>query len=353
MTVINIQSGFSIFEVFFDKMRWKYEPFAELAAKKRTEVLVLKDGYQLFRTSDLGTALTNLDSTPISDLQSICKALTPSQETVLSIDQELCFKHELEVPSAAALKIDAIVNYEIERVMPFTADQIFLGWYRASPHEMNDKIKIAILVIRKEIINPIVAAMKQSGINPIAITVRDSENPAFSIALTLDGKAFEASLFKSWLKGLGLALSTVVIAGLVISATVWNHQSDQESLVALQTSKFEQDATSVRKQIESLNLHNTSISTLQNRKRLLLNRVSIIEELSKLLPDDTYLDSLSVEALSVRIDGSSPNPESLIQILENSNLFQNVVFVSPSFRNPGDAKSHFSIKLQLEQKGKT
>ena len=77
-------------------------------------------------------------------------------------------------------------------------------------------------------------------------------------------------------------------------------------------------------------------------------RLEIIEELSQILPDTAHLDGVSIESNRLVADGSAATPEHLISALESSLLFQNVTFSAPVFRNPGEEKSHFSIRLELE-----
>ena len=63
----------------------------------------------------------------------------------------------------------------------------------------------------------------------------------------------------------------------------------------------------------------------------------------------TYLENVSIDPTQIKIDGASTNPEKLIPLLENSTLFQNVVFAAPSFRNPAELKTRFSVTFGLEQ----
>ena len=76
--------------------------------------------------------------------------------------------------------------------------------------------------------------------------------------------------------------------------------------------------------------------------------VAVIEELSRILPDDAYVNGISIDTGRVVADGAAAAPEPLIALFEASPHFSNVSFNAPVFRNPGEAKSRFSIKLELE-----
>ena len=125
-------------------------------------------------------------------------------------------------------------------------------------------------------------------------------------------------------------------------------QSHLLATIDAQIAAVEKDAADVRSRLEQIKAKSAEISGLQARKLAAAGRLEIIEELSRILPDEAYLDGVSIESNHIVADGSAATPEHLISSLESSSLFQNVAFSSPVFRNPGEEKSHFSIRLELE-----
>ncbi len=65
------------------------------------------------------------------------------------------------------------------------------------------------------------------------------------------------------------------------------------------------------------------------------------------MPDDAFLEGMTVDGKTLTADGAAAAPELLIAELEASPLFENVVFAAPVFKNPGEIKSRFSIRLEL------
>ncbi|MBV8620766.1 MAG: PilN domain-containing protein, partial [Curvibacter sp.] len=86
---------------------------------------------------------------------------------------------------------------------------------------------------------------------------------------------------------------------------------------------------------------------------LLQDRVEplrILDALTKALPDDTYLATLSVHGQKVVFSGQTANAAALMQKLSNETLFHDVRAPSPALKTPGSNKETFSIELTLDLK---
>lgn len=83
---------------------------------------------------------------------------------------------------------------------------------------------------------------------------------------------------------------------------------------------------------------------LEEKKKLVAPAVVVLEELSSLLPDDTYLTELSFESDQLRITGVSTNAVGLVPLLEGSGHFKNASFYVPTTRLSGSTSDRFSIE---------
>lgn len=76
--------------------------------------------------------------------------------------------------------------------------------------------------------------------------------------------------------------------------------------------------------------------------------VLLLDTLTKILPDDTYLGTLDVTGLKVRIVGLTTNAAALMQSLGAQNGFRDVRAPVPAVRNPGATLENFNIEFQLD-----
>jgi general secretion pathway protein L len=76
-------------------------------------------------------------------------------------------------------------------------------------------------------------------------------------------------------------------------------------------------------------------------------KLEILKELTGILPNDAWLTNLAFDENRVVINGFASSASSLIPILDNSSLFQNVEFASPITKGMNSSE-RFKIKLEIE-----
>jgi general secretion pathway protein L len=85
-------------------------------------------------------------------------------------------------------------------------------------------------------------------------------------------------------------------------------------------------------------------SELGDLKRHKPVAVRVLEQLSRALPDDTYLNELHLEADQLRIAGVSGRAAELVPILERSGHFRKAAFYAPTTRMVGRRTDQFYIQ---------
>src|SRR5262249_52957919 len=88
---------------------------------------------------------------------------------------------------------------------------------------------------------------------------------------------------------------------------------------------------------------------LETKKRLTPTAVVVLDELSSILPDGTYLTDLTFEAGRLRITGVSNNAAELVPIIEGSGKFKNAAFYAPTTRQNDGSNDRFSIETTVLQ----
>jgi general secretion pathway protein L len=78
-----------------------------------------------------------------------------------------------------------------------------------------------------------------------------------------------------------------------------------------------------------------------------ISLIELLDELTKIIPDDTSLARFSVDENIVRIQGSSTSASKLIAILDASEDFNEVDFVAPVTKNTETDKDNFTIQIKL------
>jgi general secretion pathway protein L len=87
---------------------------------------------------------------------------------------------------------------------------------------------------------------------------------------------------------------------------------------------------------------------LERRKRETPSPVIVIEALSRILPDDTYLSELRILGDKMQIVGLTRDAPSLIRLIEQTSHFTSATFYAPTTRSPSESGEHFYIEVHIE-----
>ena len=89
---------------------------------------------------------------------------------------------------------------------------------------------------------------------------------------------------------------------------------------------------------------------LRLRKLQTAPRVVVLDELTRRLPDETWLASLQIDGHDVRLTGYAPVAASLIGLLDASEYFGTPSFQSPVTQDARSGKQRFSLAFELESR---
>jgi general secretion pathway protein L len=95
-------------------------------------------------------------------------------------------------------------------------------------------------------------------------------------------------------------------------------------------------------------LGSSALTALERRKREVPSSVIVIEALSQVLPDHTYLTELRIIGDRLQIVGVSRDAPALIRLIEQSSHFTRATFFAPTTRSPGEPGEHFNIEARIE-----
>ena len=352
MSVINMKFMVGKFSSGIAMSSWKFDSFVELASKPRTEIAVSDGGYSLYQNCEINRALQGQVPSPnLASLEVVCAALKTGERVVLSINEAQCFTQQIEVPTIAIRKIASILDFELSKTTPFAKEQIYMGWQRENSKGRSGFQNITQFVMRRDLFVDCIRTLSSKGSTVRAIVVRRKDSTCAPFALSLNGKDYENDSAKMWSKAAlvgGIAVTVLVI---VLFSALQKRQIQLSNFIDTGTKSLAKDAANVRKQIDRANAGRIEYKALFEIVSTSIKKSRIIEEISRVLTNDSYLDGLTLSGNIATLDGAAAHPESLIALLEASPLFSGVAFNTPSFRNPGEEKTRFSIKFEIVPNG--
>ncbi len=189
--------------------------------------------------------------------------------------------------------------------------------------------------------------LQEAGIATGLAYTSMARNPAVKINLLPDAFRFKQPRWAYITAAvLGLVI-LVLLAGMLFHRQVQDRRSlrDLDREIASLKAPVAR-VQELRRQTEEREKEIDTIEALYRKKDAALE---VLQELTIIIPDDTYLNNFLYRDGSISIAGLSDSATELIPILENSPLLRNVVQRGNIFRNAQTGKDQFSIEAELEE----
>lgn len=268
-------------------------------------------------------------------------------ELVLQSDR-FVFK-PLELPARAAEFLDGVVRAQIDRLTPWDANQAAFGY--STPVEAGtDRIVVTVAATAKAMLAPILNAFTSLGARSVTILAASpqapSDAPVIAVMEENVARVLDLRVARKMLLAI-LAVAFVIAATANIAASIIDGrlQSRQDQL-ARRISQYRAAALNARN--APGDPKTLAERALVQRKNGLPSPVIALEILSQILPDNTYVTELRIEADKLRLTGVTRDAPRLIRLIEQTRHFSRATFFAPITRSPTDTGDRFNIEARME-----
>jgi general secretion pathway protein L len=252
----------------------------------------------------------------------------------------------LELPARAADFLEGVVRAQIDRLTPWSASEAVFGC--SAPAESGtESITTVIAATTRKVAMTYVQAV--SGFHPAAVAVCTdvAERNAGRVKVfeqKARGHLDAARLSRALMITLGVTAIAALLA-VISAAYVADNLGAQESELARQIS---QRRAAIRAGSDGGD--RSPIAALERRKYETQASVIVLDALSQVLPDHTYVTELHLTGSKLQIVGITRDAPSLIPLIEQSQHFTRATFYAPTTRAPADPGERFHIEARVEPK---
>ena len=265
----------------------------------------------------------------------------------IQINETEVLTRQISLPANTEENLYEVIQYEMDRYTPFSKEDVYCDYRIEERIKDKQLIKVLLIVVRKEILNPVVNAIEGSGVHLQSIDVIDAQNPERSLhnvrllrSYADIGKSKKSSV--KWLLGAlaGLLLLTS-ITPLIINYIHIQKLSDELAGLEKTVQKVKQlqnEHTKMRDQV----------GYLVDIKEKNPSIIELLNLLTRSVPDHTYVNRLSLEGGLLSIQGLSASASELIPIIDQMGMFDDIRFAAPVTQSGGDGSERFSITAQIQ-----
>ena len=315
---------------------------------RRKLLMQLSDGEIVFSV-DNAQAIQSLDSVSIDqdpqlqqqrvrDLMQRHELTEVSRDLLLS--QDVVLHTDVVMPLATEANLTQALAYEMDRHTPFRAEEVFYGWHDLKRDREAGQLHFELYVTPREAVEAQIEHLKRLGLAPTGVDVVTSDGPLGInlLPLALRHHVVNQRARLNW----AIAAVAVFLLIFVMAQSLWLREHQVEAIgTAIEDVRSEALAVQqIRKQIDDAS---EAAGFLQNRKTENGYKIELLAELTRILPQDTYLDRLSMHQGTTQMQGKSGNAQALIELINDSALFENASFRGPTRLDNRSGKEIFDL----------
>jgi len=256
-----------------------------------------------------------------------------------------CLARPLELPKRATEFLQGIVRAQIDRLTPWSASEAIFGW--TPPTEpAQDRIRVTVVATARALITPYLQALAKLGASSIVVSTIPQPAPADAVPVALlehDGhrnigvwhlRHALAAVFVV----LAISAGIAVPAGQLVGNALETESQELSRRISDYRSALRRDGSGAPSELR----------TLERRKHETPSSVIVLEALSQVLPDHTYVTELRIEGDKLQVIGVTRDAPSLIRLIEQSPHFARATFFAPTTRSPTDPAERFHIEARIK-----
>ena len=311
------------------------------------------DELVLYREDDVGG--TALGRVVLGDPGAPGRAsrLLRRSRVMLHLDPRNFVFRSIDLPSRATDFIEPIVRTQIDKLTPWRAEQVLFGWSQPVPRA-DGAVAVTVAATDRGFVMPLMVRVQSLGTAEIVARVvlpRALDAPATeggqSLVIARTSSAALSAGF--WRKVIGGLTATVVV--LVIASSLYA----QVATTVLNGDAEELDRQGAVKRALVAKAIEGGGDPIAGPRQYVLQRKNdvpfatlVLDAVSRLLPDNSYVTTLEIDGTRLQIVGFTTDAPALIRLFEQSALFTGASFFAPTTRLPEDSADRFSIQATIK-----
>lgn len=274
-------------------------------------------------------------------------------DVVFRLSKKHALQKELALPAAAIENLNQVVSYELSRYSPFKAEQAYFAVKTLDSASEPGLIRVMLIITARQVLDKFYSEINAFGLVPKIVDYEGLPNDidTYSDKYNLLPESLQP------LKDITPRLVHFSLAGLVLALfigalalPVWLESRTVDMLQA-KSKVIEKEAKSIKALQAKLDASIAETQDLIDKKNEKPMVVEVLDTLSRLIKDDTWLAYAQYANGQLQIQGESPAASTLISVLEDSDFFVNAKFVSPVTRDNVTKLERFQITVDVTKAG--
>ena len=247
----------------------------------------------------------------------------------------------------AEQELEQVLMFQLDSLSPYPASDIYFSERITERNFDQGKLLVDLFMAPRETVDRAVRQAEQWGLKPDQVDfVENDEMSLPEINLlphSLSNGRSRGALSRPII--LLLVINVLLLGALAASHLMAKARLEEELQTRVETARLKADtAMKLREKVDKLKAQS---SFLQKRKQQIVPALTVVNELTELLPDGTWLERLVFKQDQVDLFGLSSKASTLISEIETSPIFEDVAFQAPVVQEERFSSERFQISAHI------
>ncbi|MBN9509909.1 MAG: PilN domain-containing protein [Alphaproteobacteria bacterium] len=258
---------------------------------------------------------------------------------VLRMPAMALLERPIALPLAAERALGSMLRYEMDRLTPFTAEQVFFSWRVDLRDVVRRQLHLRLLLLPRAALAPVLDALSRSGVAPEWLEAPDAAGAPRTVPLRPPPVPRPGRKV--------LAVAAAACLGLGAIAMPFIRQAQEAGSLAQRIAALQPQVAQAQALRRKLAAQAPDDDVFAGEQARVGDALQVLAMLTDLLPDGTYLNDLRLRAGQLDLDGVSTNAAQLIPALAASPLIRNAAFAAPVTRIANPPAEVMAIHAEL------
>lgn len=266
----------------------------------------------------------------------------------LLMELECVLNRELKLPLAAEANLAQVLSFEMDRQTPFRASDVYYDWKILGRNNETGQLRLEIFVIPRIEVDQAVSAVTDRGFSLSGVDIIDGDK-ALGLNLLPAERRFRSVNRKARMN-LALGAACAVLLAMVMAQSIYlrEHQVAELEDAIAEVQGEAREVMKIKKQIEE---SSEAAGFLATRRSEVPLAIEVLADITRILPDDTYLDRLVITNSSVQLQGKSQNAQRLIELVNESGLLDEAAFRGSTRLDARSGLEIFEVNAEIVGSG--
>ena len=269
-----------------------------------------------------------------------------SLERIYLVPEDDVLKKTLRLPAATEGNLDQALRFEMDRHTPFRAEDVYADYVVVDRHNANNEIEVELVLIPRDELQHQHEQMQALGLLVHRASIGPVEQPLDINLLPQQWQAEKHNERAQFNWALAGALVAVLVACMV--GSIWLHDQRLDRLEERQQ-VVRQEAQAVAGLKRALEDRVESAQFLTQKRLTTPALIETLKEITRVLPDDTYLQSLQLENSRLLLYGYTDRAERLLELVNSADGISEASFARATQADARTGKDQFTLAAQVQR----